>query len=43
MRVPRTNTSSNGSKYNTVLGGLNFLIQQNWLNASGGKCALSYP
>ena len=38
-----TNTSSNGSKYNMVLGGLNFLIQQNWLNASGGKCVLSYP
>ena len=41
-----TNTLSNGAKYNMVLGGPNgpkFLIQQNWLNASGGKCVLSYP
>jgi hypothetical protein len=35
-------TASNGSKYNMTLGGYNFLIQQNWVNAGGGYCALSY-
>ena len=25
------------------LGGQDYLIQQNWLNANGGKCALAYP
>ena len=37
-----TSTASNGSKYNVVLGGQQFLIQQNWVNASGGYCAMSY-
>jgi hypothetical protein len=32
----------NGSLANMTLGGANYLIQQNWLNAGGGKCALSY-
>jgi len=36
-------TASNGAKYNMALGGRNFLIQQNWVNASGGFCAKSYP
>jgi hypothetical protein len=36
-------TASNGSKYNVTLGGTNFLIQQNWVNASGGRCAMHYP
>jgi len=31
----------NGSLANMTLGGLNFLIQRNWVNASGGYCALS--
>ncbi len=35
-------TASNGSKYNVVLGGEEYLIQQNWVNASGGYCAMSY-
>lgn len=35
-------TASNGSKYNITLGGTNYLIQQNWVNASGGYCAMSY-
>jgi len=35
-------TASNGSRYNMTLGGLNFLIQQNWVNAKGGYCAISY-
>jgi hypothetical protein len=35
-------TASNGSKYNVVLGGKQYLIQRNWVNASGGFCAMSY-
>jgi hypothetical protein len=34
-----TTTASNGSKYNMTLGSREFLIQQNWVNASGGYCA----
>jgi hypothetical protein len=37
-----TSTAANGAKYNMTLGGFNFLIQQNWVNASGGFCAKSY-
>jgi hypothetical protein len=33
---------TNGSKANMTLGGLNFLIQRNWVNAAGGYCATSY-
>ena len=35
-------TASNGAKYNMTLGARKFLIQQNWLNASGGKCVKSF-
>jgi hypothetical protein len=35
-------TASNGSKYNVTLGSRKYLIQQNWVNASGGFCAMSY-
>jgi len=35
-----TSTASNGSTYNMTLGSRNYLIQQNWVNASGGFCAL---
>jgi len=35
-------TASNGSKYNVTLGGSKFLIQQNWVNASGGYCSMSF-
>ena len=35
-------TDSKGSKYNMTLGSREFLIQQNWVNASGGYCALKY-
>ena len=35
-------SASNGSKYNITLGSRNYLIQQNWVNASGGYCAMSY-
>jgi hypothetical protein len=38
-----TSTASNGSSYNVTLGGNKFLIQQNWVNASGGYCSMSYP
>ena len=37
-----TYTVANGSKANMKLGGLDVLIQRNWVNASGGYCALSY-
>ena len=35
-----TYTVANGSKANMNIGGLNFLVQRNWVNASGGYCAL---
>jgi hypothetical protein len=35
-------TTANGAKANMKLGSRDFLIQQNWLNASGGKCTLSF-
>ena len=35
-------TASNGSKYNVTFGTTKFLIQQNWVNASGGYCAMKY-
>jgi hypothetical protein len=38
----QTFTASNGSKYNMVLGSRQYLIQQNWVNASGGYCAVTY-
>jgi hypothetical protein len=38
-----TSTASNGSKYNIVLGSRQYLIQRNWVNASGGSCAMKYP
>ncbi len=34
--------SSNGATANMNLGGQDYLIQQNWVNASGGYCAVSY-
>ncbi len=37
-----TYTTSNGSTANMKLGARDFLIQQNWVNASGGFCAKSY-
>src|SRR5260370_26949611 len=37
-----TYITTNGAHANMNLGGLNYLIQQNWVNASGGYCALKY-
>ena len=31
---------ANGSRANVKLGGKDYLIQQNWLNAGAGSCAL---
>ena len=33
---------TNGSSANMKLGGKDYLIQQNWVNAKGGSCKLSY-
>ncbi len=41
MFVP-TYTTGNGSLANMKLGTRDYLIQQNWVNGSGGFCALSY-
>lgn len=38
-----TYTTSNGATANMNLNGIDYLIQQNWVNTSGGYCALSYP
>ena len=36
-------TAANGAKYNMTLGTRHYLIQQNWVNASGGYCSKTYP
>ncbi len=33
--------AANGSQYNVTIDGLQFLIQQNWVNETGGYCAMS--
>ena len=38
-----TYTAANGAQANMRLGGRDYLIQQNWVNAGRGHCALSYP
>ena len=37
-----TTPLSSGAEYNVTFGGTKFLIQRNWVNASGGYCAMSY-
>jgi len=37
-----TYTTATGKRANVRLGNRDFLIQQNWVNASGGYCAMSY-
>ena len=34
--------TGNGAKANMKLGSRDYLIQQNWVNASGGYCSVSY-
>jgi len=36
-------TASNNGKYNMIINGIQYLIQQNWVNAGSGGCALSLP
>ena len=38
-----TTYTENGAHANMRLGSRDYLIQQNWVNASGGYCAKSYP
>src|SRR5712671_725517 len=38
-----TFTAPNGATANMTMGGRNWLIQRNWVNASGGFCAKTYP
>lgn len=38
-----TYSVANGAKANMKLGLNDYLIQQNWVNASGGYCAVKYP
>ncbi len=40
-RVPAGQPHANGV-YNVTFGGRNFLLQQNWVNAGGGYCAVGY-
>lgn len=37
-----TGTAANGSLFNASIGGQQYLIQQNWVNARGGYCAAAY-
>jgi hypothetical protein len=37
-----TYPTSNGAQANMMIGSRNYLIQQNWVNAGGGYCGLSY-
>jgi hypothetical protein len=39
----KTFGTKGGGTANMTLGGTNFLVQQNWVNANGGGCALRYP
>jgi hypothetical protein len=36
-----TKPGRNGSRYNVTFGGLNWLLQRNWINKSGGFCTLT--
>lgn len=38
-----TSTASNGAKYNVTMGGMKYLIQQNWTLLPSQACALHYP
>ena len=38
-----TYTTSNGAKANMNIGGKDFLVQRNWVNAGSGGCLQSWP
>lgn len=38
----KTRTTDSGAKFNLTINGMNYLIQQNWVNDQGGFCALSH-
>jgi hypothetical protein len=38
-----TYTTSNGGTANMRLGGKDFLVQRNWVNAGSGGCTMAYP
>jgi hypothetical protein len=38
----QTSIADNGSAYNIVLNGMQFLIQENWVNDGFGYCSMSY-
>ena len=38
-----TYAAANGSLANLNLGGADYLIQRNWVNAGGGYCSMAYP
>lgn len=38
-----THTASNGGVWNITVGGLNFLVQENWVNAGTGGCLQHWP
>lgn len=38
-----TRTAPNGAAYNVALGGVPYLLQQNWVNADGGYCDIVAP
>jgi len=38
-----TFSTSGGGVANVTLGGKNYLIQQNWVNANGGGCSMHWP
>ena len=37
-----TSIAANGSKYNMTINGVQYMVQQNWVNAGSGGCLLSY-
>ena len=38
-----TYVTATGGRANVKLGQRDYLLQENWVNADGGYCALSYP
>ena len=42
MNFGKMYTTANGATANVQIGGKDFLVQQNWVNANGGGCVLSW-